>query len=120
MRKCHQRSIGPFFNKMTKDLQERQERIQDQVEALAHTQGIGIILDIHRGRTQVDDPAACRTLIGEYAHFGHQVVQDLFFDFEGTRQIDLILMCAQVGHLLGPDKTVFGLNFCQGNPQLPP
>ena len=64
----------------------------------------------------MDDPAADRALAGKDAHFGHQVMLDLGLDFEGTRQVDLSLVQAQVGSLFGCDQTVFRLDFGQCHP----
>ena len=116
MGKRHQGGICPFLDQPAQSLQERCQGLQNQVEALAQPQSIRVILDVHRGCTQVDDPAANRALAGKDAHFSHQVMLDLSLDFEGAWQVDLSLVKAQIGSLFGRDKTVFRLDFGQGHP----
>ena len=68
----------------------------------------------------MDDPAAHQALAGKDAHLGHQVVLDLGFDLEGARQVDLVLVKAQVSSLFGAHQAIFRLHLGQGHPQLPP
>ena len=120
MRERHGRRIGPAFDLLGKGHQQRGQLRQDQVQGVPDAEGIGVILDIHRGRAQVDDAAADRALLGVGPHLGHQVVVDLRLDGLCPRQVDLIRVCNEIGDLLGGHQPGGLLRFGQRHPDAPP
>ena len=68
---------------------------QRQAQAI----GLDGILDVHRGRAEVELAAADRRLRGEDANLGHQIVVDLALDRQRRLDIDLAGVRAQVVEL---------------------
>ncbi len=93
---------------------------QDQIQRIPEAQRVGVVLDIHRGCAQVDDAAADGALLGVSPHLGHQVVVDLRLDFQRSREINVVLMGAQIGGLLGGHQSCRLLRLGQCDPDPPP
>ena len=113
-------TVGPGLDLPGEGQQQVAQLAQQQVERLALAQHLGVVLDIHRGRAQVDDPAADRALLGIGAHLGHQVVVDLRLDLQRPRQVDLIGVVAQIGDLLRRHQPGGLFRFGQRHPDAPP
>jgi hypothetical protein len=94
--------------------------MQNKVQALADTQSVSVIFDICRSCAQVDDSSSNWALIRKNAHFSHQVMLDVSLDFEGFRNIDLILVETQIGNLFGRDESKFCLYLSQVHPKASP
>ncbi len=68
----------------------------------------------------MDDAAPFGALGGKQSHLRHQVMLDLVFDFQGTRQVDLGHVRPQVRRLDQCDQPKFSLDLCQSYPHLSP
>ena len=58
VREGHRRRVGPLLYALGERQEHAPQTLQDQVEGLARAQGIGVVLDIHRGSAKMDDAAA--------------------------------------------------------------
>ena len=64
----------------------------------------------------MDNGAADRALFGIGEDLRHEVVADFFFDLLGALDVDVVLACAQIGHLHGCDQPGLVLGFCERYP----
>ena len=109
MRIAHAHLGGSNLDLLSHVLKDRSQRRQEQVQRLAQTKGVGVVLDIHAGGAQVDDAAAHRALLGIGSHLRHQVVLDLGLDLVRALDVHAGGVGAQVGHLLRCHQAQFSL-----------
>ena len=88
----------------------------DLFETRAQAQGVYVVEHIHRRRAEMNDGAADGALLGIGVDLRHQIVADFLFDLLGALNVDVILACAQIGHLHGCDQPGLVLRFCQRDP----
>ena len=120
VREGHRRRVGIAFDLRGEGEQQRIETRQHQIERIAHPHGIGIILDVHRCRAEVDDATADGALLRVRAHFGHQVMVDFGLDLLRARQVDLFGMGAKIGHLFHGHQPRRFLRLGQRHPDASP
>ena len=65
------RSLCPALNLLRKALLHDRQPLQDKVQRPAQPQGIGVVLHICAGRSEVDNSPANGTLTGKDAYLGH-------------------------------------------------
>ncbi len=116
----HDRGGGPGFDQGGKLIEERSHPREQEIKRFADAEGGGGVYDVHRSHPQVDYPPPDFALFGEGFDFSHHVVLDVFLDFVGAGDVNLVGVGAEVVYLGGGDEAKFGLDFGEGNPKFAP
>jgi len=96
VRVAHADRVRPALNGPRQRLQQVRQFLNHQVQRRAKPQRIGIVLNVCARRAQVQDAAAQRTLLGERAQLGHQVVVHLCFNRPRSLQVNRVSVRRQV------------------------
>ena len=96
------------------------QRGTDGRQPTAKAIGFHRILDVHRGRAQVQLSAPDWRLCGKDPNLGHQVVMDLAFDGQRRLDIDAVDVSLQIGQLLGRNEALGRLRLRQADPHFAP
>ncbi len=100
--------------------EQRVEALADRGEPAAQAIRLDRILDIHRGRAEMQLAAAERRLRGEDADLGHQIVPDLALDRQRRFDIDVVDVRAQIVEFGLRDEAAAELRRGERDPDLAP
>ncbi len=120
MRVAHAHQIGVVVDARRERAQHVVEPRDDLIERNPHPERLDVVLDIHRGRAEVQLAASDRCLAREHANLGHEIVADLALDRERRRQINVLGMCAQVVEFGVADEPGALLRFRERHPDRAP
>ena len=119
IRKC--RHILILHRELAELVDDIDELLMHELEALPHDDDIRVVADIAGGRTEVDDALRIRALYAVCVHMAHNIVTHFLLTCLCHLIIDLILMCLQLIDLLLCDvETQLMLRLCQCDPELSP
>ena len=100
----HGGQCGRFFNAIGQMGKQTFELIAQQNGRFPQAQHIHVVRNIGAGGSPMDNATANLALLGKGTDFGHHIVARLFFNFQGTINVDLVGVSLQIGQLRCADQ----------------
>lgn len=117
MREGHDGQVRVFPDDAGERTQQAGQARPDQDDRFPDAKGVGVVLDVHGGGAEVDDPARRRALLGEGFDLGHQVVPYLRLDGERALDVDVARLRLELGDLRRRGEAVAHLHARQAHPE---